>query len=59
MAILKELANKGKTILIVTHDPNVAMHCHRVLILEDGKIKSERINNEKESGIINNNHFTN
>lgn len=58
--IFKELANKGKTILIVTHDLNVAMKCDRVLILEDGKIKDERINDEKENNIINtNNRFTN
>ena len=58
--ILKDLSNKGKTILIVTHDINVAMKCNRILILEDGKITSERINNEKENNIINtNNNFNN
>lgn len=58
--ILRELANKEKTIIIVTHDINVAMKCDRVLILEDGKIKSERMNYEEENNIIyNNSNFNN
>ena len=45
--ILKELSKKGKTVLIVTHDLNVAMKCDRILILEDGKIKGDKIIDKK------------
>lgn len=54
--ILKELAKKGKTILIVTHDLNVAMKCDRILILEDGKIKGDKIIDKKENNIITSNN---
>lgn len=32
------LNEKGKTIVIVTHDENIAKNCHRVIYIEDGKI---------------------
>ena len=37
--IFKELSEKGQTILVVTHDPEVAMECTRVLRIMDGTIK--------------------
>lgn len=37
--IFKELSEKGQTILIVTHDPEVANECSRVLRITDGMIK--------------------
>jgi putative ABC transport system ATP-binding protein len=35
----KELSEKGQTILVVTHDPEVAKECSRVLRITDGVIK--------------------
>jgi len=37
--IFKELSEKGQTILVVTHDPEVAKECSRVLKITDGIIK--------------------
>lgn len=37
--IFKELSEKGQTILVVTHDPEVAKECSRVLRITDGTIK--------------------
>lgn len=37
--IFKELSEKGQTILVVTHDPEVAKECSRVLQIKDGMIK--------------------
>jgi putative ABC transport system ATP-binding protein len=37
--IFKELSEKGQTILVVTHDPEVAKECSRVLRITDGIIK--------------------
>lgn len=37
--IFKELGEKGQTILVVTHDPEVAKECTRVLRITDGVIK--------------------
>ena len=37
MDIFKKLNKDGKTILIVTHDINVASYCHRIVRIQDGK----------------------
>lgn len=37
--IFKGLSKKGQTILVVTHDPEVAKECTRVLRITDGMIK--------------------
>jgi putative ABC transport system ATP-binding protein len=37
--IFKQLSERGQTILIVTHDPEVAKECTRVLRITDGMIK--------------------
>lgn len=37
--VFKELSQKGQTILVVTHDPEVAKECSRVLRITDGMIK--------------------
>lgn len=41
MEILKELNKSGNTIIIVTHDQEVANYCNRKLYLEDGKLKEK------------------
>ncbi|MCK9225042.1 MAG: ABC transporter permease [Candidatus Muirbacterium halophilum] len=38
MALLRELNNKGITVIIVTHDSNVASFADRIVHLKDGKI---------------------
>lgn len=38
MAIFKELHKKGKTIIIVTHDKDIANQCERCITIKDGKI---------------------
>ena len=38
MDLLKELNNEGQTILLVTHEPEIAEHATRQIIMKDGKI---------------------
>lgn len=38
MALFLELHHKGHTIVIVTHDPNIAAQCERIIRIEDGRI---------------------
>jgi len=38
MTLLAELADEGHTIILITHDPNVAARANRVIELKDGNI---------------------
>jgi len=41
MGMLDELHDGGHTIILVTHEDDIAMHAERVLHLKDGKIESD------------------
>jgi putative ABC transport system ATP-binding protein len=38
MALLRELSRTGRTLIVVTHDPNVAAYADRVVHLRDGQV---------------------
>jgi putative ABC transport system ATP-binding protein len=44
LGIFDELSKKGVTIILVTHDPTVARHAHRVIHLKDGRIEHVETN---------------
>lgn len=41
MAILKNLHDEGRTIIMVTHNPDITKNCDRVIRLRDGRIMEE------------------
>ncbi|HSD57961.1 MAG TPA: ABC transporter ATP-binding protein [Methanotrichaceae archaeon] len=41
MAILKNLHDEGRTIIMVTHNPEITMNCDRVVRLRDGRIMED------------------
>src|SRR5512136_2593292 len=43
MALFDDLYMRGNTIILVTHENDIAMHAHRVIRLLDGKIASDEI----------------
>ena len=44
MALFDELHQQGQTVIVVTHEPDIAAHCHRTLRVSDGKIVQDSIN---------------
>lgn len=44
--LLTMIPQQGKTLLVVTHDPNVAAACSRVVYLQDGQIVSDQRNSQ-------------
>ncbi|HTU34898.1 MAG TPA: ABC transporter ATP-binding protein [Candidatus Acidoferrum sp.] len=41
MALFQRLHENGNTIILVTHEPEIAAHAHRVIRLRDGKVESD------------------
>jgi putative ABC transport system ATP-binding protein len=44
MAILQRLNRAGATIVLVTHEPDIAAHCSRTVVFKDGVILSDERN---------------
>jgi putative ABC transport system ATP-binding protein len=42
MALIDQLHKEGQTIIMVTHEPDIARHCERVIQLEDGRVESDK-----------------
>ncbi|MCG0238629.1 MAG: ABC transporter ATP-binding protein [Firmicutes bacterium] len=42
MALLQQLNDEGVTILLVTHEPDIAAHAKRVVTVRDGRITGDR-----------------
>jgi len=43
MALFERLHAEGNTIILVTHEADIALHAHRVVHLRDGKIESDEV----------------
>ncbi len=44
MRLLQDLNQEGSTLVIITHEPDIARCCKRVVVLRDGKIESDTPN---------------
>ncbi|HTM69377.1 MAG TPA: ABC transporter ATP-binding protein [Luteimonas sp.] len=41
MALFDELHDQGQTVLVVTHEPDIAAHCRRTVRIGDGRVVSD------------------
>ena len=41
MRVFEDLASSGQTVIMVTHEPDIAAHARRVIVLRDGMIESD------------------
>jgi putative ABC transport system ATP-binding protein len=44
MDLFDQLHSKGNTIVMVTHEDDIAQYAHRILRLRDGLVESDKIN---------------
>jgi putative ABC transport system ATP-binding protein len=42
MRLFKELHTSGQTIIVVTHEPDIAAHAYRQILLRDGLIERDQ-----------------
>lgn len=49
MGLLEEIHSKGNTIILVTHEEDIAMHAHRIVRMRDGLIETDQINTDVKS----------
>ena len=40
LAVIKDAKKEGKTVVLITHDPNIAQTADRIIRIEDGEIKN-------------------
>ncbi|QXV67387.1 ABC transporter ATP-binding protein [Mucilaginibacter achroorhodeus] len=61
MGLLEDIHSKGNTIILVTHEEDIALHAHRIVRMRDGLVENDYLNDniqtvskrepEAESGI--------
>ena len=46
MGVFGELHAQGQTVIMVTHEPDIAAHAARTVVLRDGQVESDRLTRE-------------
>ena len=52
MALFDEVHRSGQTVVVVTHEPDIAAYCHRTLRVADGKIVQDTLNPPRIPGTV-------
>ena len=47
MKILNQLHSKGNTIILVTHEQEIARHANRIITIFDGRVKKDLSNSDE------------
>jgi len=51
MALFQDLHDKGNTIIMVTHEDDIAHYAHRIIRLRDGLVEWDRVNDHVTRGV--------
>ena len=57
MGIFEEIHKAGNTVILVTHEPDIAEHAHRIIRLRDGVVESDTPNPNIVSAFDPNHHY--
>jgi len=49
MAIFEKLNDEGHTIVMITHEPDIAEHAKRIIFIRDGKIVNDSVNKNRKT----------
>lgn len=52
MAIFEKLNDDGHTIVMITHEPDIAEHAKRIIFIRDGQIVKDSLNHHRRSASI-------
>ena len=47
MDLLDKIHDKGNTVILVTHEEDIARHAHRIIKLMDGEVATDHINENR------------
>jgi putative ABC transport system ATP-binding protein len=50
MGIFQELNDEGRTIVLITHEPDIAQHAKRIVHVRDGRIQSDEMTQQHRIG---------
>jgi predicted ABC-type transport system involved in lysophospholipase L1 biosynthesis ATPase subunit len=39
--LFKQLRDEDHTVVLITHDPDVAQHCNRIFLMRDGELHEQ------------------
>ena len=54
MELFEALYARGNTIIMVTHEEDIALHAHRIVRLRDGLVESDEVNQDVVTGQLSN-----
>jgi len=46
MGLIEDIHDKGNTIILVTHEEDIAMHAHRIVRMRDGLVENDYVNTD-------------
>src|SRR5436305_6087348 len=52
MGLFERLYREGNTIVLVTHEPDIALHAHRIIHIRDGKVERDETTGSNRRSLV-------